>query len=38
MEKGIDRKRDDISVLIYEFKDLVDLNRDKVSEHLKNED
>ena len=26
VEKAIDRKRGEISVLIYEFKDLVDLN------------
>ena len=37
MQKAIHKKRDEVSVLIYEFKDLVDLNRDKVIEYLKNE-
>ena len=37
MEKAIDRKADKSSMLIYKFKDLVDLNRDKLSEYLKNE-
>ena len=33
MEKAIERKRDEISMLIYEFKDLVDLNKPKISEY-----
>ena len=33
MEKAIERKRDAISMLIYEFKDLVDLNKPKISEY-----
>ena len=37
MEKAIDRKKYEIFRLICEFKDLVDLNRDKFSEYLKNE-
>ena len=37
MKKAIDRKKDEISMLIIEFKDLVDLHKDKVSEYFKNE-
>ena len=33
MEKAIERKRGEISMLIYDFKDLVDLNKHKISEY-----
>ena len=37
MEKAIDRKKAGISDLVTEYKELVDLHSDKVSEYLKNE-
>ena len=37
MKKVINRKKTEISDLITEYKELVNLRSDKVSEHLKNE-
>ena len=37
MEKAINRKTEAISVLINQYKELIELNKDKVSEYLKNE-
>ena len=37
MEKAINRKMEAISVLINQYKELIELNKDKVSECLKNE-
>ena len=36
MEKAINRKKVEISELIAEYKDLVNIDSDKVSEYLKN--
>ena len=37
MEKAINRKKVEISDLITEYRELVNLHKDKVSEYLKNE-
>ena len=37
MEKTVNRKKTEISDLVVEYKELVDVHSDKVSEHLKNE-
>ena len=37
MEKAVNRKNTEISDLITEYKELVNLHSDKVSEYLKNE-
>ena len=37
MKKAINRKKTEISYLITEYKEFVNLHSDKVSEYLKNE-
>ena len=37
MEKAINREKGQISALIVEYKELVHLHKNKVSEYLKNE-